>query len=191
MPSRGPFGLSGRRLHVCLLSFFLVSMFLWSQRNANSNPDQRVEDKLYDHSGSADLKEGLAEWEAGGAGRTKPTTPSDQDQVLPESELSHPSCRPTRVRDAPGHITAFLIMVHSPETLEGARRLVEQIYDPHDYFLIHADKKLDANLYHNYTTALSVCGNIHFVPDDERVSIGWGDIVSLPRLRSPFIGARY
>lgn len=127
-----------------------------------------------DHSNPEDYKEGLAEWEVPIVNRT-----SDGDgQGLPESELSQSTCRPTRSRDSPGHVTAYLIMVHSEETLEGARQLVEQIYDPHDYFLIHADKKLNQTLYERYKPSLSVCGNVHFVPDDERVDIGWGDIVS-------------
>lgn len=172
MPSRGPFGLSGRRLHVGLLSFFIISMLLWSQRPSSSSSTTSEDNLKINQSTTGDYKEGLAEWEA-------PVKLEGEDgQLLPESELSHSSCQPTRPRDSPGHITAFLIMVHSPETLEGARQLIEQIYDPHDYFLIHADKKLNKTLYEQYKPSLSICGNVHFVPDEERVNIGWGDIVS-------------
>jgi len=69
-------------------------------------------------------------------------------------------------------------MVHSEETLEGARLLVEQIYDPNDYFLVHADAKFGGKKYSETKKGMTVCGNVEFVPDGERVSVGWGDIVS-------------
>ncbi|GAA6021401.1 hypothetical protein JCM11491_006696 [Sporobolomyces phaffii] len=192
MPSRGgPFGLSGRRLHVCLLSFFLLTLLLWSHRHANSAERRDpvpLEGALYDHADSADLKEGLAKWEVP-ADRVGPSSASASASaaesnvppavLLPELENSREACRPTRPRDQAGHVTAYLIMVHSEATLEGARRLIEQIYDPHDYFLVHADKKLDPGVYERYKDAISVCGNVHFVPDDERVDIGWGDVTMI------------
>lgn len=181
MGSRGPFGLSGRRLHVCLLSFFIIATFLYGHYRAASlhRPDGDGDDK-YHAPDSADLKEGLAKWEAppiapesaasgqGGGGET-----AQSIGRVPET------CKSTRPREDAGHVTAFLIMVHNNVTLEGARRLIEQIYDPNDLFLLHADKKMDANVYEQYRTTIEACGNIQFVPDDERVKIGWGDIVSL------------
>ncbi|GAA5970652.1 hypothetical protein JCM3765_001182 [Sporobolomyces pararoseus] len=178
MVNRGLFGLSGRRLHVCLLSFFIVSILLWSQHHSSSSNSARfdLEDQLLDKSDTADMKEGLAEWEAP-ATTGKPVEKEEELSIsLPEDDSK---CKSTRPRDKPGHVTAFLIMVHSEATLEGARKLVEQIYDPHDLFLIHADKKMDEGLYVKYKDSLGVCGNVVFVPDDERVNIGWGDITMI------------
>jgi hypothetical protein len=69
-------------------------------------------------------------------------------------------------------------MVHSEETLEGARLLVEQIWDPLDLFLIHVDAKLNGTTLLETLNGMTVCGNIEFVPDLERVDVVWGDIVS-------------
>jgi len=148
----------------------IVTTFLWSQyhhshHSSSSSLDDdnnaKLEDKLYDKQSTTDLKEGLAEWEAN------------------NNSSSPATCKSTRPRESPGHVTAYLIMVHSEETLLGARELIQQIYDPFDYFLIHADKKLDDHegLYEKYKTSLNKCSNIDFVPDEERIKIGWGDIV--------------
>jgi hypothetical protein len=69
-------------------------------------------------------------------------------------------------------------MVHSEETLEGARLLVEQIYDPLDLFLVHVDAKLNGTRLFNTVNGMEVCENVEFVPDNERVDVKWGDIVS-------------
>lgn len=194
MPTRGPFGLSGRRLHVLLLSFFIVSMFLWSHYRTSASssspvkPESDLGEKLYNNADTADLKEGLAGWEAPVVAGDRGSTGDDEKELGSEksedqggltSHAAGSTCKSSRPRESPGHVTAYLIMVHSQETLEGARRLVEQIYDPHDLILIHADKKLDDAVYGKYKRTLAVCGNVNFVPDDERVNIGWGDITMI------------
>ncbi|GAA5975327.1 hypothetical protein JCM21900_004090 [Sporobolomyces salmonicolor] len=154
--------LHGRKLHVTLLVAFLVCVALWTHARSSApqhplEADWDIEDDYDDASDSVE----------------EPAA-SANDSLLAAAPIT-PTCNALRPRASPGHVTAFLIMVHSPDTLEGARILLEQIYDPSDYFLIHADQKLNATLVDSYQTSMSACSNVEFVPASDRVKIGWGD----------------
>lgn len=56
-----------------------------------------------------------------------------------------------------GPVTVYLIMVHTVERLEGARELVEQLYDPQDWFVIHADRQIDRASLDMYVAAMTIC----------------------------------
>lgn len=105
---------------------------------------------------------------------SKSTTTEDFAALSKDSSL----CQPIRPRDTSGHVTAYLILAHSTETLEGARLLVEQIYDPRDLFLIHVDAKLNGTRLWETVRGMKVCENIEFVPHNERVDVRWGKMVS-------------
>ncbi|GAA5926598.1 uncharacterized protein JCM15063_000318 [Sporobolomyces koalae] len=172
MPSRGSFlGLSGRRLHVSILSFFLVATLLWSHLRTSTSSDTSLDSSTY----AGDLKNGLEAWEP----PIRAPAPIPDAPSRPATPTVDAACQPLRPRETPGHVTAYLIMVHSEATLEGARLLLEQIHDPHDYFLIHADKKLVSPQYERYKSTFTRCSNVEFVPDHERIPVGWGDITMI------------
>ncbi|GAA6019681.1 hypothetical protein JCM11491_004881 [Sporobolomyces phaffii] len=174
-----PFGLgSARRVQSGLLSFLIVSLLLWhSLRLPSDTAPTTAHDEVRTES-----EEALRAWEA----------PDRQDRFEPlllaadgslgsswpggDSGRGSSLCEPIRPRERPGHVTAYLIMVHSDETLEGARVLVEQIYDPSDLFLVHVDAKLNGTNLLETVNGMTVCDNIEFVPDSERVDVVWGDI---------------
>lgn len=64
-------------------------------------------------------------------------------------------------------------MVHSEERLEGARRLIEQLYEPLDLYIIHADTQIDRKVVRRYREAMSVCGQIEFVSDEQSLRGEW------------------
>lgn len=92
----------------------------------------------------------------------------------PLSFQSQESCRPRQARSPVGTVTAYLIMVHTLARLEGARQLLEQIFDPSDLFFIHADAAIDLDSLKPYKEAMSVCDNVHFILDDQRLRGRWG-----------------
>lgn len=112
---------------------------------------------------------------------SKTTTTEDLAALSKDSSL----CQPIRPRDTSGHVTAYLILAHSTETLEGARLLVEQIYDPRDLFLIHVDAKLNGTRLWETVRGMKVCENIDFVPHNERVDVRWGKMVSFELVSCP------
>ncbi|GAA5823368.1 hypothetical protein JCM5353_008252 [Sporobolomyces roseus] len=155
--------LQSRRLQIFLLSFIVLCVLLWELRP--SPPSDSTFAVV------TATEEVLRGWE------TPLVLQEIEDEGFDNRLSTHsPSCQPIRPREVRGHVTAYLIMVHSEETLEGARLLVEQIYDPKDYFLIHADAKFGGKKYLETKKGMIVCGNVEFVPDGERVSVGWGDI---------------
>ncbi|GAA5850459.1 hypothetical protein JCM9279_001423 [Rhodotorula babjevae] len=89
-----------------------------------------------------------------------------------------PGCKATQAlsRDAADeheHRVAYLFMVHTEETLEGARQLVEHLWHPDDLFVVHADAKMNDSVVARYRDSMGVCGNVQLI-DEERVDVKWG-----------------
>lgn len=99
---------------------------------------------------------------------------TDNDCKWFGSTVSTGSCVARRARRPVGSITAYLVMVHTAARLEGARQLLEQIFDPSDLFVIHADAAIDIKTLETYKIAMSKCSNVQFVSEDERVRGAWG-----------------
>lgn len=175
-----PFGHKGRRLPSAFLSFLALSLLLFYTLRHEQPPTLRTSRQEV-ITASEEL---LREWEAPREQERFNSQEGENDWQAFNSGGgsrgigSGTLCQPIRPRESRGHVTAYLIMVHSEETLEGARLLVEQIYDPLDLFLVHVDAKLNGTRLFNTVNGMEVCENVEFVPDNERVDVKWGDIVS-------------
>lgn len=103
-------------------------------------------------------------------------------QRTSQDELGSDTCPYTDAREVVGPVTVYLIMVHTVERLEGARELVEQLYDPQDWFVIHADRQIDRASLDMYVAAMTICDNVEFVAERDRIRGQWGGWVSERRL---------
>ncbi|BGP43520.1 Beta-1,3-galactosyl-O-glycosyl-glycoprotein beta-1,6-N-acetylglucosaminyltransferase 3 [Rhodotorula kratochvilovae] len=154
--------LRNRRLHAPILATCLVAFLLHATQGSAL--------ALKDYSGK--LKDGysaLSSWRGGS------TSSNTSVAAVEEGPPRWPGCTPRRrlSREAHRHRVAYLVMVHTPETLEGARQLVENVWDEDDLFVIHADQKMDDALVATYRESMGICGNVQFVTD-ERVDVKWG-----------------
>lgn len=70
-------------------------------------------------------------------------------------------------------------MVHSDERLEGARQIIEQIYDEHDLFIIHADLRINQSTLEIYKEVMTRCRHIEFISEEKRLKGKWASWVSL------------
>ncbi|GAA5948262.1 hypothetical protein JCM3765_001341 [Sporobolomyces pararoseus] len=172
-----PFGWKSRRLPSSLFAFLIVSVLLFyttlhQLRPRLSTPQPEL------LTASEEL---LRTWEAPKEQQTFNSWEDSSFEGIGSNSLGRQGrdsslCQPLRPREETGHVTAYLIMVHSEETLEGARLLLEQIYDPLDLFLIHVDAKLNGTRLWETVNGMEVCENVEFVPHSDRVDIKWGDI---------------
>lgn len=70
---------------------------------------------------------------------------------------------------------AHLISAHHDESVISMGLLIQEIYDPADLFVVHIKQTTDSPHLAPLATAFAGCGNVVFVPDDERVESGYAD----------------
>ncbi|GAA5908562.1 hypothetical protein JCM8208_002666 [Rhodotorula glutinis] len=160
--------LRSRRVHALLAACFVLALVSLTPAAAY---DVVAAHAVKLHSDAAALAPWLHVDALAGPGGTASASSDDTATRWPE-------CKPAQVGrdddvDEHEHRVAYLFMVHTKETLEGARQLVEHVWNPNDLFVVHVDAKMNDSLVARYRDSMGACGNVQFV-DEERVDVEWG-----------------
>jgi len=70
---------------------------------------------------------------------------------------------------------AHLISAHHDESIISMGLLLQELYDPADLYVIHIKQTTTSAHLAPLAAAFGACGNVVFVPDDERVESGYAD----------------
>lgn len=174
---RRPSPFSSRRVHPALLVLFLVAaaLFLVPHYSLSDTVDGSTAEQ--NAQASTPTRWGRIGELVGALGVLRDAQPA---AVAPKPRWPECPRRRQLSREDHKHRVAFLFMVHTAETLEGARQTVETLWDEDDLFVVHADKKMNETVVQQYRQSMTVCGNVEFVSDDDRVDVKWGKFVRWP-----------
>ncbi|GAA5942380.1 hypothetical protein JCM3775_003240 [Rhodotorula graminis] len=161
--------LRSRRVHALVAACFVLALVTWTFPATAYDDVAAHVAKL--HSDAAALAPWLGVDALAGSG-------GEASGSVDAAATRWPECKPAQPRsddgvDAHEHRVAYLFMVHTEETLEGARQLVEHLWHPDDLFVVHADAKMNDSVVERYRASMGVCGNVQLV-DEERVDVEWG-----------------
>jgi len=70
-------------------------------------------------------------------------------------------------------LMAYLILAFDRYTMQGAKELIYELYNPYDTFVFHIDAKVPSDEYTPWRESFKGCENVLFIRDEKRLDVQW------------------